>query len=109
MRFQRTAQGQRQTCQAGVSSAIEKKMISPASDQILERHVADAALVAGEPRVARIVAIVAHHEIVAGRNLVDLGVVEGAVVAVDLDDFVFDAARQRLDDSAAPPPACRSG
>src|SRR5271166_3830027 len=68
-----------------------------AADQILERHVADAALVAGEAGIARIVAIVAHHEIVPRRDLVDLGVVEGAVVAVDLDDLMLDAAGQRLD------------
>src|SRR5262249_52413920 len=43
---------------------------------ILERHHSDLA----EPAVGRIVAIVAHHEIVVGRHRIDLGIVGKAIV-----------------------------
>src|SRR5580704_5904780 len=66
------------------------------ADQVLERHVADPALIAGKPRIARIVPIVAHHEIMARRHFVHLRVVEGSIVAVDLDDPVLYAAWKRL-------------
>src|SRR5260370_2370228 len=69
----------------------EENDLAP-SDQILERHVADAALVRRQPRIAGIVAVVAHHDIVPVGDLVDLGGVERPLVAVDLDDFFFDAA-----------------
>src|SRR5271157_2317192 len=67
------------------------------ADQVLERHIADAALIRRQARIARIVAIVAHHEIVSRGHFVNLGVVEGSLVTVDLNDFVLDPARKRLD------------
>src|SRR6516164_11703560 len=48
-----------------------------ATDQILKWHVAD---LAENAAVGRIVAIVAHHEVVPGRHLVDRGVVVEAVL-----------------------------
>src|SRR5580704_11149829 len=66
------------------------------ADQVLERHVANSALIPGKSRIARVIAVVAHHEIMARGHFVDLRVVEGAVVAVDLDDPMLNAARQRL-------------
>src|SRR6516165_12321132 len=44
------------------------------ADQVLEWHIADPALVCRKPGIAGIVAIVAHHEIMARRHFVDLGV-----------------------------------
>src|SRR4029077_5029967 len=64
------------------------------ADQVLERHVADPALVPGKPRVARVIAVVAHHEIVARRHFIDLRIVERSVVAVDLNDPVLNPARK---------------
>src|SRR5271154_1449217 len=49
------------------------------ADQVLERHVADPALIPGKPRIAGIVPIVAHHEKVAGGHFIDLRVVEASI------------------------------
>src|SRR5271165_4989310 len=48
------------------------------ADQVLKRHVTDTALVRGQPRIARIVPVVAHHEVMSGRHFVDPRIVERA-------------------------------
>src|SRR5207237_2725789 len=48
-----------------------------ATDDVLERHIADLAF---DPAVGRVVAIVAHHEEMAFRHLIHLGVVVETVV-----------------------------
>ena len=63
-----------------------------AADQILLRHVAD---LAEEPAVGGVVAVVAHHEEVAGRHHVDVGVVEVAVVGA-VQRLIGHAVRQRF-------------
>src|SRR5262247_3775173 len=74
--------------QPGRTVGREKDELCPA-DQILRRDITDRRQHAA---VLRIVAIVAHHEVVTGGNGVDLRVVERAVVA-HLDDQMFPPIR----------------
>ncbi len=92
-RLQRTVQGQFHTCHAARALVDREEDDLRPADEVLERHVADAAEVA---RVGGVVAVVAHHEEVVGRHGVDAGVVPQATVAVAFDDRVRDAVRQRL-------------
>src|SRR5208337_764228 len=54
-----------------------------AADEILERHVSDAPHCFWHAGIGRVVAIVAHHEEVVGRDDEELGVVVDAAVALD--------------------------
>src|SRR5262249_28923137 len=64
------------------------------TDQILGRDVADGGQHAA---VLRIVAVVAHREIVVGRDVVDRRVVERPVLAAAKAEFLDDAMRDRDD------------
>src|SRR5262245_31418277 len=66
-----------------------------AADDVLERHIAD---LAENATVSRIVAIVAHHEEVAGGHLIDRRIVVEAAVD-EIERRVGHTIRQRL-----PPP-----
>src|SRR6266446_10712285 len=61
-------------------------------DQILSRHVADGRK---HSAILRVVAIIAHHEVFAGRYSVNLCIVQGSVVA-HLDDQMLSTIRQGL-------------
>src|SRR6266481_9130854 len=61
-------------------------------DQILRRHVTDGRK---HTAILRVVAIIAHHEVFAGRYSVNLCVVQGSVVA-HLDDRMLPSIRQGL-------------
>src|SRR5271170_3875996 len=66
-----------------------------AADEVFERDIAD---LAEHAAVGRVVAVVAHHEVMPGRHVINLGVVEKAVV-LEIERLVAHAAGQRL----APP------
>src|SRR4051812_27038277 len=74
--------------------ALLDREIDPrhAADHIGDRHHA---VLRGHPAVARVLAIVAEHEQLPGRNGEDLGVVQKAVLD-EIDGVVADAFRQRL-------------
>ena len=55
---------------------------------------ADASLIGRNPAVRRIVPVIAHHEIMSGRNFENLGIVVVSGVALNLDDRVVDTAGQ---------------
>src|SRR5204863_393116 len=69
------------------------------ADEVLERHIADRR---HHSAVGGVVAVVAHHEIMSGRHLVFLGVVEIAVLQ-QVERLVAHAIGQRL----APAPHAR--
>src|ERR1700730_4378402 len=62
-------------------------------NQILGWHVADGRK---HTTVLRVVAIIAHHEVFAGRYIVNLCIIQGSVVA-HLDDLMLPSIRQGLD------------
>src|SRR5262249_449888 len=57
----------------------EEDDLDPA-DQVLERHIADAATFLRNAAIDRIVELAPHHEIMAWRHGVDVGVIEETVV-----------------------------
>src|ERR1700678_2917187 len=65
----------------------EEDHLGPA-DQILERHIAKHAAVAG------VIAVVTHHEKAPLRHLVDVGVVGKAGAIDTIERFVTDVVRQ---------------
>src|SRR5262245_44331033 len=73
------------------------------ADNVLERDIAN---LIQDPAVGGIVAIVSHHEIVAGRNLVDRSVIERPILH-EIGGLVARAARQRLAPAANPDRASR--
>ena len=88
---QRTVHGQRHTFQAASPVDREEDDLG-AADEVVERHIAD---LAQHAAVGRVVAVVAHHEVVAGRHRVDLRVVVEGVID-EIERVVAHAVRQRL-------------
>src|SRR5262245_3182592 len=60
--------------------------------EVFQRHVADPPR---RPAIGRVVAVVAHHEVVARRHLVDGSIVERPV-GLAVEHLVFEPVRQRL-------------
>ena len=78
-RLQRTDHGQRQISHARSPSCTEKKMSCARPTMFSNGTIADLR----EAAVGRVVAVVAHHEIIAGRHVIDLGVVRTAGCRAD--------------------------
>src|SRR4029077_12537059 len=83
----------------GVSTVLDREEDDlRLADDVLVRHVAD---LAEPPAVGRVVAVVAHHEIVARRHGVDGGVVIEAVVG-EIERSVGHAVRQGFAEALDP-------
>src|ERR1700682_2514723 len=74
-----------------------------ATDDVLERHVADTAAFGSHAAVGRVVAIVAHHEIMTGRHVIWADIVVEAMVD-QIERGVGNAVRRGL--APAFPPLC---
>ena len=86
--------GHSQTCQSDAPSSMEKKMISARPTKF--SNGTKPTLARREAAVGRVVPVVAHHEEVAGRHHVDVGVVPVAASPSSSMIVVRHAARQRL-------------